>query len=211
MIHPEITPEAALVRPLEGMDLKGPEPTQSKSSHTEKQQSFPLWQSTPLVLTLFGFWVLLSGKLDTFHLTAGAVCSLAIGWYSARLFQLNPVLGRPGQHPMLSVPFSRFVTFLPWLAWQIVVAAWQVVLVVYSPRPDIRPRLFWTKCPLPHNIARLTLANSITLTPGTVTVDVDGDDFLVHALTDSSASELEQEDARMKLTVQRLYRTERAD
>ena len=211
MIHPNSAPEATLVSPLEGMDLTGPKPTESKTGDTEKQQAFPVWQSAPLVLILFGFWVLLSGKLDAFHLGAGALCSLAIGWYSARLFRLNPALGRPGQHPILAVPFTRFITYLPWLAFEIVVAALQVVRVVYSPRPDLRPRLFWTKCKLPHSIARLTLANSITLTPGTVTVDVDGDDFLVHALTESSASELERDDAPMKSAIQRLYPSEGAD
>jgi multicomponent Na+:H+ antiporter subunit E len=43
---------------------------------------------------------------------------------------------------------------------------------------------------LPHTLARLTLATSITLTPGTVTLDVDGDEFLVHALTLASANGL---------------------
>lgn len=207
-IETEIDPGPTLVRQPEGMGSTSPQPADSKASNKGEPQRFPLWQSAPLVVTLFGFWVLLSGKLDAFHLGAGALCSVAIGWYSARLFRLPPAIGRDGQHPLLSVPVLSFLLFVPWLAREIVVASLQVVRVVYSPNPQLRPRLFWTPCRLPHNIARLTFANSITLTPGTVTIDVDGDRFLVHALTESSASDLESEASSMKLRIHQIYPTE---
>ncbi|MEE8130099.1 MAG: Na+/H+ antiporter subunit E, partial [Vicinamibacterales bacterium] len=53
-------------------------------------------------------------------------------------------------------------------------------------------RLLRLRACYPHTLGRLTLANSITLTPGTVTLDVNGDEFLVHALTEASARDLER-------------------
>ena len=63
-------------------------------------------------------------------------------------------------------------------------------MIVIRPKMPISPCMVQFEAPLPHALARLTLANSITLTPGTVTLDVEGDTFVVHALTASSANAL---------------------
>ncbi len=62
--------------------------------------------------------------------------------------------------------------------------------VVLHPKMPISPCLVRFRISLPHALARLTLATSITLTPGTVTLDVQDDEFLVHALTASNARAL---------------------
>ena len=96
---------------------------------------------------------------------------------------------------------------MPWLIWQIAVASAHIAYVVLHPRMPIRPRMIRVQAKLPHALARLTLANSITLTPGTVTIDVQGDDFLVHALTEVSVQGLlpEQGDGIMQQRVANLY------
>ena len=111
---------------------------------------------------------------------------------AARLVaQSPPIFGGAGR-TVLGIPWYRFVMYVPWLGIQVAIAGLRVAMVVLHPRLPIDPRLVRIRSPLPHTLARLTLANSITLTPGTVTLDVDGDDFLVHSLTESGGHELEE-------------------
>jgi multicomponent Na+:H+ antiporter subunit E len=133
---------------------------------------------------LFTFWVVLSGKLDALHLAMGVLSAGFVAWATRPLLALPPLLGGAGPAPVLS---SRFLVYVAWLAGQILVASVQVAYVVLHPRLPIAPRVVRLAVPLPHNLARLTLANSITLTPGTVTLDVEGNEYVVHALTGASA------------------------
>lgn len=144
----------------------------------------PLW-----VAVLFAFWVVLSGKLDPLHLGMGALSAVFVAWATRPLLALPPVLGGAGPAPVAS---PRFLLYLLWLGGQIVVSSLQVAWVVLHPRLPIAPRVVRLVSPLPHNLARLTLANSITLTPGTVTLDVEGDEYVVHALTAASAGSVSE-------------------
>lgn len=137
--------------------------------------------------TLFALWMTLSGEFDGFHLGVGLASAIGVAVITRPLLCLPPALGAEAG----GLPLRRFLLYLPWLLREIVVAAVQVAWVVLQPRMPIAPRLVRFKAPLPHTLARLTLANSITLTPGTVTLDVDGDDFVIHALTEASAHSLE--------------------
>jgi multicomponent Na+:H+ antiporter subunit E len=145
----------------------------------------------PVSAVLFAFWILLSGKLDAAHLSAGAVAALLIGLAGGRLWSLPPAIGAAARHPFQGLRWARVMRYVPWLLWEIAVSGVQVAYVVLHPRMPIAPTLLRVRCQLPHTLARLTLANSITLTPGTVTLDVDGDEFLVHALTPASARGIE--------------------
>jgi multicomponent Na+:H+ antiporter subunit E len=139
---------------------------------------------------LFAFWIVLSGRLDALHLGMGVLSAGFVAWATQPLLALPPVLGGAGPAPVVSL---RFPLYLAWLAGQIVVASLQVAYVVLHPRLPVRPRVVRLATPLPHNLARLTLANSITLTPGTVTLDVEGDEYVVHALTAASARSVSAE------------------
>jgi multicomponent Na+:H+ antiporter subunit E len=88
------------------------------------------------------------------------------------------------------MPWGRLLAYAPWLLVQVVLASLHVAQVVLSPKMPIRPRLVRFRADLPGEVAHLTLANSITLTPGTVTVDRHGDEYLIHALTDDTAGGL---------------------
>lgn len=151
-----------------------------KASHP--QQAFPL------AVVLFALWVVLSGKFDVFHLATGAASALCIALGTRRLLLLPPSIVPGSMHPVAVIPWFRLLAYLPWLFWQIVLASLQVVFVVLHPKMPIHPRMVRFHTSLPHTLARLTLATSITLTPGTVTIDVQEDEFLVHALTEESAS-----------------------
>jgi multicomponent Na+:H+ antiporter subunit E len=170
-------------------------------------ERLPLYESAPLALALFVFWVVLSGKFDLFHLAAGALSATGIAYLSCYLYALPPPVGPHGRHPYFTFPWFRMAAYLPWLGWQIVAASFQVARIVLSPTLKITPRLFRFSHELPHNLARATLANSITLTPGTVTIDVRGDEYLVHALNDEAAEALQRTDAgNMKTRVSSIFR-----
>jgi multicomponent Na+:H+ antiporter subunit E len=106
------------------------------------------------------------------------------------------------------VRWGRVLKYGAWLAWEVVVSAVQVASVVLHPKMPIAPRLLRFQASLPHTLARLTLANSITLTPGTVTLEVDADEFVVHALTPASAAGLDA--GRMQARVAGLFEPEAA-
>lgn len=160
-----------------------------------------------MTLALMAFWVVLSGKLDGFHLSIGIVSAFAISLGTHRLLILPPAIGPQAVHPLAAYPWRRFLNYLPWLIWQIAVANVHIAYVVLHPRMPISPRMIRVQAKLPHALARLTLGTSITLTPGTITVDVQGDDFLVHALTATSAQGLlpDQGDGSMQRRVENLY------
>lgn len=142
-------------------------------------------------IAFFAVWVLLSGKIDAAHLGAGAAISIAITIATRRLWALPPTFGASADHPFAGVRWGRYLRYLVVLAWEIVVSATQVAYVVLHPRMPIDPRLVRFRSHLPHPLARLLLANSITLTPGTVTIEVEEDEFLVHALTAGGAHGVE--------------------
>jgi multicomponent Na+:H+ antiporter subunit E len=158
---------------------------------------------------LFALWIILSGKLDAVHLLMGAVSTLCITLGTYRLLLLPPAIGPETVHPAMVVPWGRLLTYIPWLCWGIVVASVQVAYLVLHPKMPISPCLIRFRMPLPHPLARLTLATSITLTPGTVTLDVQGDEFFVHALTAEGARGLDPSTAgrTMPHRVAALYTT----
>ncbi|MDP7293787.1 MAG: Na+/H+ antiporter subunit E [Vicinamibacterales bacterium] len=149
-------------------------------------------RNLPFTGVLFAFWLILSGEVDPFHLLVGAACAVTVAATTGRLLRLPPAVGPSVAHPLAGVSWIRFLTYLPWLAGQVVRANLHVVGIVLHPRLPIDPCLVRLDVPAPHTLARLTLTNSITLTPGTVTLDADADGYLVHALTTRSAAGLEQ-------------------
>jgi multicomponent Na+:H+ antiporter subunit E len=143
----------------------------------------------------FGFWFVLSGSTAPLTLGLGALCALAVAWWNRDLERLSEALRWS----------PRFVAYLPWLLREIVLAALGVMRVVLDPRLPVDPVLLRIPTGLRGDFARTTFANSITLTPGTITVDVVGGEFLVHALTPQSASGLEAESSKMLRRVAALF------
>lgn len=139
-----------------------------------------------------GMWLLLSGHYEPFYLCFGLL-SVAIVVYFSRGLLGSVVFrgdGTRAQSFLTLEPWHRMVTYLPWLLLAIVKANLQVAAIVLNPKMPINPMIIRFRAPLPSDVAQVTLAQSITLTPGTVTVDLEGSDYTVHALTPESAEDL---------------------
>lgn len=155
-------------------------------------------------LILFAFWALLSGKFDLFHLTLGAICSTIAGYLFHDLLFVNVRVG-----DVRTVAW-RFIKYIPWLLHQILLANIHVASLVLSPKMPINPRVLTFKTKLETDISNVTLANSITLTPGTITMDIRDGVFYVHALSqkvadDLNAGEMEDRVAHIFMEADHLY------
>ena len=127
-------------------------------------------------LILAAFWIGLSGYFDAIHLAWGFAAVTLVSAISHRhlLGDLTLPAGAAG--------FFRLLRYAPWLVWQVAKANVDVLLRVIGKKP-VDPMLFRFKPDLESEFGRTTLANSITLTPGTVTVEVEEDGhFIVHAI-----------------------------
>jgi len=132
---------------------------------------------------LFCLWVILSGKFDLFHLSLGVISCLMVTFFSKDL--LFP-------EPRAAGPFGtwiRFIRYIPWLLYQIFMANLHVLYLVFHPRMMdlIDPQIFRFQSRLKGDLSLVTFANSITLTPGTITVyvSIEGT-FTVHAIDKQS-------------------------
>ena len=145
---------------------------------------------TLVALILFALWVVFSGKFDAMHLIMGVVCSVFVSAISGDLLYTDHP--NSDQRRWLSLlPWGKMALYLPWLLWEIVKANIQVLKLVLGPRRNIRPRVVRFKTGLKHEVAKVVLGNSITLTPGTVTLDIEEDGtYVVHAIDEPSADGL---------------------
>jgi multicomponent Na+:H+ antiporter subunit E len=155
---------------------------------------------TPRVLAasaaVFAFWLVISASLAPAELLLGAALSLLLGWWSARFLW-------SGQAPRVSArQLLALLRYLFLFGGQVFLAAVHVARVVVDPRLPIRPKLITCRTELRREISRVAFAHSVSLTPGTLTVDMDGGTFLVHCLDEASATsilsgELERRVARV--------------
>ena len=142
-------------------------------------------RSTLLFLALMAFWIVLSGHFE-FHLLVMGAASSALATVVAVRMRIVDAEGFP-IHKIFS-----FFAYIPWLLWQIVLANIDVARRVWSPTLPISPCMFRVPYETKTDLGTVTYANSITLTPGTVTVRVEKDTLLVHALTTEAAESLKR-------------------
>jgi multicomponent Na+:H+ antiporter subunit E len=135
-------------------------------------------------LIMFSFWILLSGHFDPLLLSLGIISSLLVAYWSHDLFLNDKEIG-PGIGRML-----RFVRYFPWLMWQITLANIHLIYLTLHPKMPIEPKIIRFTTPLRTGLGIVTLANSITLTPGTVTIEGSQEEFVVHAITKTAAESL---------------------
>ncbi|MDP3736262.1 MAG: Na+/H+ antiporter subunit E [Hyphomonadaceae bacterium] len=134
-----------------------------------------------LLVALAALWFALSGETAPMFLALGALSVLVTLWLAARL----RIIDRDAS------PYHRLVQlalYLVWLMGQIVKANIAVIAKVLGPRHAIDPALVRLKTSAKTDLGRALFANSITLTPGTVTVDIEGDLLVVHALVREAAT-----------------------
>ena len=137
-------------------------------------------------LIMMGFWILLSGKFDLFHLTLGFISSALVSFLSADI-----LIHETKKDNKLATAF-RFISYIPWLMYQIVISTIHVAFLALHPKmlDQIDPTIVTFKTKLKSNVARVALANSITLTPGTITIRIVDDIFYVHAISRKAAAGL---------------------
>ena len=135
-----------------------------------------------LLLALFAFWLLLSGHYTSLLVTIGLACAILVALFTARIH----VLDLEG-HPIGFLVGA--VTYWPWLAWEIVKSALDVTKEILRPHLAITPTMVRVDASQRTSIGFATYANSITLTPGTISTTVSFDErtILVHALTKEGA------------------------
>ena len=135
-------------------------------------------------LVLYAFWLLLSGLFTPFLLAAGAGCALAVLAFARRM----DVIDREG-HP-IHLGWRALFSYWPWLIKEIAKSSWDVSRRILDPRLPISPTLARFRPSQKSELGLVIHANSITLTPGTVAVEVEAGEFLVHALTREGAAGL---------------------
>lgn len=130
-----------------------------------------------LFTATFIFYLLISGSYDAFTILTGIpVAGIVTIVFHRVTFTRSPPL------PHSLITLIRWILYAPYLLYQIVKANLHVASLILHPRLPLDPRLDRYRCSLESEIARVTLANSITLTPGTLSVEVRGNIFYVHSL-----------------------------
>ncbi|HET7276228.1 MAG TPA: Na+/H+ antiporter subunit E [Longimicrobiaceae bacterium] len=135
-----------------------------------------LARSAALGIVLFVLWLILSGIFEPLLLFFGALSTLVVVFISIRMDVVDNE-GFPVHH------IVRIIAYVPWLLREIGKANWDVTKLILNPKLPISPRLATFRGSQRTDLGRFIFANSITLTPGTITVGVYGDEFEVHAVT----------------------------
>lgn len=141
-----------------------------------------LKRTLTLLILLFVFWVILVQNFTAKDLLIGIFCSLGVALTSQLL-----LAGQMESLDMKMDQIIRFIYYLPYLLFEIVKANVDVAEIVLDPHLPISPVLVKFKFGLKEDLPQVTLANSITLTPGTLTVDVQDDTFYIHCLAEHHA------------------------
>jgi multicomponent Na+:H+ antiporter subunit E len=143
------------------------------------KSSFPK-QFIANTLALFSVWLVLSGKYDILHVVLGFMVSCGVGWLNT---------GFP-HSPFQDFPWARVVLYGPWLFLRVVESSLHLTKLILNPSLPIEPRLITYRSHLKHRGAIVLLGNSVTLTPGTITVEINNNEFLVHAIDESAGNDL---------------------
>jgi len=144
---------------------------------------FILLHTISLSLALFGLWLLLSGLFTPLLLGLGVASVILIVWVAHHM----DVIDHEG-HPIHLT--KRAFLYWPWLIGKIVKSNFQVARAIVTRDMPIKPSILKVRSTQKTELGQVVYANSITLTPGTVTIEVSKDIVTVHALTQDSAADL---------------------
>jgi multicomponent Na+:H+ antiporter subunit E len=145
-----------------------------------------------LILALFLFWTLLTSSLSLTETLIGITVSLFISELTFKLLEKEVNL--------ISMSFNQFIRllfYIPYLIKEIIKANVDVAERVLRPDLPVSPMIIRFRFPLKTPLSQTTMANSITLTPGTLTVDADEEGiFYVHCLAEAHVESLLKGDLR---------------
>ncbi|HSW29164.1 MAG TPA: Na+/H+ antiporter subunit E [Longimicrobiales bacterium] len=149
------------------------------------------WGATlTLFLILAAFWLFLSGRIGVRYFVFLALSVGFVEWLNPD--RPAPAVPRAHGGGVLGVARAALalVRYLAWLVWNVIKANLQVAWMILHPRLPIDPSFLVVRSTLRSEGARVLMANAITLTPGTVTIDLRGNRFLVHSLAPEAAGAL---------------------
>jgi len=149
--------------------------------------------SLSLGAVLFAVWLLLSGHYTPFILALGVGSCVLVVTVSMRM----DVADHEGHPIHLS---WRALTYMPWLMIEIIKANIDVAKLILSPVMPITPTLLRVKTSQTSDLGKVIYANSITLTPGTISVDIANGEILVHALSRDGADALVEGEMDRRVT-----------
>lgn len=142
---------------------------------------------------LFLYWFLLSGHTGVLLLTLGLASVILVVWLVRRM-------DRNDNTPFRMLFKIEFFSYLGWLIWQVILTNIDVARRIWDPSLPIKPACRKIKVSINDPLIKTIYANSITLTPGTVTTEVGDDYFMVHALNAESLDELEEGEMEARLS-----------
>jgi len=188
----------------ETISLEDRRKTRAFLTSTQKSKRLALRNFIITTFVLFAFWILLSARFDAFHLILGIICSILVAYLSHDLLFANVRLGD------VRIRARRFFAAAPWFLGQIFSANLHVAYLALSPKMPIDPQIIRFKTKLESDISYVALANSITLTPGTITMDIREGEFFVHALDrkvayDLNTGEMEDKVAHVFMEADHIY------
>ncbi|MDD3335411.1 MAG: Na+/H+ antiporter subunit E [Eubacteriales bacterium] len=137
-------------------------------------------------IIFFAFWLVLNGRFTWEIAAFGAVLSAALYWFCVKFLEYSP---KAEWKAIRKIPGMARYFFL--LIKEIFKANFALMKIVYSPKKKIKPQLVTFHTPLRNPGLRSVLADSITLTPGTITVMLEDGEMTVHCLDESFAQGIE--------------------
>ena len=130
-------------------------------------------------LVYFALWVIFNGRITIEIVIAGAFISIMLDVFVRKILRLNLTVSNLLRTAKI---LPDIILYIIVLLIEIIRANFSIIKLVLAPQIEVEPCLVKFKTPLRTEAARVALANSITLTPGTITVSLEGDELLVHAL-----------------------------
>jgi len=148
-------------------------------------------RSIVLSIVLFLFWLALSGHYNTFLLAVGVATTIFTVFIVTRMGATEKASDLKGKGSSLYFALASLAYF-PWLVKEIVKSAWTVTQIIVHPQLPISPTMVNLRASQKTSVGIAIYANSITLTPGTLTTDIVGQDLIIHALVSDGIDDLEQ-------------------
>lgn len=134
-------------------------------------------------VVMFVFWFSLSGETVPLLLILGVLSSMLVAYWSADL------LFEEGKKPDLGM-LLRFIAYLPYLMWQTILSNLHIFFLILNPKMPLEPGVIKYKHNLQSDLGIVIFANSITLTPGTLTIGANREELLVHHINRKVADDL---------------------
>lgn len=147
-----------------------------------------------MAVVFFAFWVILNGRVTWEIAAFGVVLSAALYYFCVKFLDYKP---KKEWRALRLVP--GMLKYLWLLVREIVKANMSMIPIVYGRMPDVKPQLVTFHAPLRGHTSQSLLADSITITPGTITVHVEDGDMTVHCLNESYAKGIEDTEFQRQL------------